>query len=133
MKDSLLLAIVLLALASTAMASTTWYVNGGSGNDGDTCASATTACKTIGHAVSLASSGDSILVSSGTYKENLSIAKSLRVMGSGANMTIVDGGGIGLVFLKFVRRKCHSFRDENPPRPFNPVWWGHRKPRDTHT
>jgi hypothetical protein len=44
-----------------------------------------------------AASGDSIMVASGTYNENLSIAKNLRVMGSGANTTIV-GGVPGRVF-----------------------------------
>ena len=51
MKDKLLtsflFAAVLLALASTAIASTTWYVNGVSGSNSNPCTSATTACKTI--------------------------------------------------------------------------------------
>jgi hypothetical protein len=82
-----------LAVAPAAMASTTWYVNGVSGSDSNTCTSPTTACKTIGHAVSLASSGDSIKVAAATYKENLTITLSLTILGSGASTTIIDGGG----------------------------------------
>jgi hypothetical protein len=101
MKDKLLtsflFAAVFLALASTAMASTTWYVNGVSGSDSNNCMSAQTACKTIGHTISLASSGDSIMVAAATYTENLTIAFSLKVTGSGAATTIIDGGGVGPV------------------------------------
>jgi hypothetical protein len=83
-----------LALASSAFASTTWYVNGVSGSDNNNCKSPTTACKTIGHAISLAISGDSIMVAAATYKENLAVAKSLNIIGSGASTTIIDGGGV---------------------------------------
>ena len=72
MKDKLLtsfLLAVFLALGSTALATTTWYVNGVSGSDSNFCASPTTACKTVGQAVSLAASGDSIRVAAATYKE----------------------------------------------------------------
>jgi hypothetical protein len=54
----------------------------------------TTACKTIKHAISLASSGDTIMVAAATYTENLTIGISLKVIGSGARTTIVDGGGV---------------------------------------
>jgi hypothetical protein len=101
MKDKLLtsflFAAVFLALASTAMASTTWYVNGVSGSDSNNCMSAQTACKTIGHAISLAASGDSIMVAAATYTEHLSISLSLNVIGSGASTTIIDGVGVDTV------------------------------------
>jgi hypothetical protein len=48
--------------------------------------------------MSLASSADSIMVAAATYTENLSISISLKVIGSGATTTIVDGGGAGTVF-----------------------------------
>src|SRR5262252_894523 len=64
-------------LVSAALASTTWYVNGVNGSDSNNCKSATTACKTIGHAISLASSGDSIMVAAATYSEDLTISISL--------------------------------------------------------
>jgi hypothetical protein len=88
---------VFLALTSTALARSTWYVNGVSGSDGNACTSPTTACKTIGHAISLASSGDSIMVAAATYKENLTIGLSLTLIGAGASTTIIDGGYITTV------------------------------------
>jgi hypothetical protein len=59
--------------------------------------SSETACKTIGHAISLAASGDSIKVAAAIYTENLRIGFSLTLIGSGANTTIVDGGGLNTV------------------------------------
>src|SRR5215472_14990203 len=88
-----LLGTLLLALAQFASA-TTWYVNGATGKDTNNCLSPTSACKTIGHAISLASSGDSITVAAATYKENLTIGISLSVIGAGARTTIIDGGGV---------------------------------------
>src|SRR5215813_3988757 len=51
--------------------STRWYVDGVNGNDSNDCRSPTTACRTIGHAISLVASGDSIKVAAATYRENL--------------------------------------------------------------
>jgi len=95
--QSLLLVAVFLALAPTALASSTWYVDGVNGSDNNDCKSPQTACKTIGHAISLASSGDSIMVAAATYTENLNIGFSLKIVGSGASTTIVDGGRKGSV------------------------------------
>jgi len=81
---NLLRMALLLALASSALASTTWYVNGVNGSDGNNCKSAQTACKTIGHAISLASAGDSVMVAPATYKENLTISSSLNIFGASA-------------------------------------------------
>ncbi|MBZ5658704.1 MAG: hypothetical protein LAO56_25975 [Acidobacteriia bacterium] len=94
---SFLFAAVLVALTSTAIASTTWYVNGVGGSDANDCKSSTTACKTIGHAISFAASGDSIRVAAATYTENLTISISLTILGSAASTTIIDGGGVGTV------------------------------------
>jgi hypothetical protein len=97
MFNSLRLLVLFLSLTSIALASTTWYVDGMNGSDNNDCKSPQTACKTIGHAISLASSGDSIMVAPATYTENLSIGVSLRVIGSGATTTIIDGGGANTV------------------------------------
>jgi hypothetical protein len=86
-----------LVLAPTVLASTTWYVNGVNGSDSNRCIAPQTACKTIGHAISLAASGDSILVEAATYAENLTIGSSLTVTGSGASATIIDGQAAGTV------------------------------------
>ena len=95
--SSLLLLALFLALVPTAVASTTWYVNGVNGSDNNNCKSPQTACKTIGHAISLAHSGDSIMVAVATYKENLTIRLSLTLIGAGASTTIIDGGYITTV------------------------------------
>jgi hypothetical protein len=94
---SSLLLVGIVTLAPTTSAATTWYVNGVNGSDINNCMSSTTACKTIGHAVSLASSGDSIMVAAATYTENLTISKSLTILGSSAPTTIIDGGGVNTV------------------------------------
>jgi hypothetical protein len=86
-----------LCLSSFARANTTRYANGTSGSDSNNCASPTTACKTIGHAILLSVSGDSINVAVGTYKENLTISINLTVTGSGARTTVIDGGAVGTV------------------------------------
>src|SRR5262249_3814163 len=98
---------LLLALAASSKSvtgtvvttpdSTTWYVNGIHGNDSNDCRSPTAACRTIGHAISLAASGDSIRVAAATYTENLMIGVSLNIVGSTATRTIIDGGGLGTV------------------------------------
>ena len=97
---SILIPLILalfVPLHSSAFASSTWYVNGVTGNDSNNCLSPTTACKSIGHAISQAASGDTVRVSAATYKENLSITFSLTIRGSSAATTIVDGGGISSV------------------------------------
>lgn len=91
-----LLLPLLLTLASTALAGTTWYVNGVTGSDINNCLSATAACKTIGHAISLAATGDTIKVAPATYPENLNIGISLKITGSGGR-PVIDGGGVNTV------------------------------------
>ncbi len=88
--------VLFLALASTAWAHT-WYADGASGSDSNTCQSVSTACKTIGHAIDLAHSGDIIRVAAAIYTENLTISYSLSIVGANANTTIIDGGGMGVV------------------------------------
>jgi hypothetical protein len=119
--------VFFLTLSSTALASTTWYVDGVKGNDSNGCKSPQHACKTITHAISLASSGDSIMVAAATYTENLTIGFSLKIVGSGAKTTIIDGGGIKTVVADFHRqRPCQSFKDDNPQRRCRD-WRGHQQ------
>jgi hypothetical protein len=68
------------------------FVDGVNGNDNNNCKTRKTACKTIGHAISLASPDDAILVAPATYDENLTINFNLGIIGSGASTTIIDGG-----------------------------------------
>jgi len=101
-----LLAVFLVLASTTALASSTWYVDGVNGSDSNDCKSPQTACKTIGHAISLAHSGDSIMVAAATYTENLTIAFSLKVVGADATTTIIDGGGVGRV-VRISRSRAH--------------------------
>ncbi|MGC2474197.1 MAG: choice-of-anchor Q domain-containing protein [Candidatus Sulfotelmatobacter sp.] len=91
------LLIALIMLSSPALAST-WYVNGVSGDDGNNCKTKATACATIGHAISLAASGDTIQIAAATYQENLSIPFNLTLNGIKAATTIVDGTNTANVF-----------------------------------
>ena len=93
-RTSLLPTALLLTQASAALASTTWYVNGLTGSDSNTCLASQAPCKTIGHAISRSSSGDSIRVAAATYAEHIAIASSLNLIGSGASTTIIDGGRV---------------------------------------
>ena len=95
--SSLPLLVLMLAFAPAAHASTL-YVNGAKGSDSNNCKSAQHACKTIGHAISLASSGDTVKVAASTYKENLAIGISLNILGANARTTIVDGNQSKTVF-----------------------------------
>src|SRR5215831_15919694 len=97
LRTSLLQTGLLLIQAPIALAATTWYVNGVDGSDSHNCKSPLTACKTIGHAISLAASGDSVRVAAATYAEHLTIGTSLELIGAAASSTIIDGSGTGRV------------------------------------
>lgn len=70
---AVLLEVLLSGLTPVAMAAT-WYVNGVNGCDNNNCLSSTTACKTIRHAISYASSGDSIKVAAAITPRILRLA-----------------------------------------------------------
>src|SRR5215471_21735657 len=91
LRTSLLQTGLLLIQTPIALAATTWYVNGVNGSDSHDCKSPLTACKTVGHAISLAASGDAVTIAAATYIENVTIPVSLTVTGSGAGGTIIDG------------------------------------------
>jgi hypothetical protein len=93
----LFLIVLSLAMAPAALAGTTWYVNGVSGKDSNDCKSSLHACRTIGHAIGLAASGDSITIAAATYVENLFITTNLKLNGAGPTKTIIDGGSINRV------------------------------------
>jgi predicted outer membrane repeat protein len=96
--SALLLLALFLALAPAALASNTWYVDGVNGDDGNNCKTKATACATIGHAISLAASGDTIQIAAATYQENLSILFNLTLNGARAATTIIDGTNSANVF-----------------------------------
>jgi hypothetical protein len=86
------LLVVFLTLSLNAFANNTWYVNGVSGNDSHSGTTAATAFKTIHHAISASTAGDSIIVAAATYSDNLTIGFDLTIIGANARTTIVDGG-----------------------------------------
>jgi hypothetical protein len=87
----------LLAMASGAFAST-WYVNGVTGSDDNSCTSPKQSCQTITNALNFrAVPGDSIAVAPATYTENLAIGFSVKILGSDQQNTIIDGGSLDTV------------------------------------
>jgi predicted outer membrane repeat protein len=70
--------------------STQWYV-APTGNDNNTCQSVSTPCLHIATAIQRASSGDAIHLAVGSYAENLTLSKSLTLIGAGPNQSFIDG------------------------------------------
>jgi len=75
--------VVALAVAGSAAASGTLFVSASSGNDGNPC-SYTQPCRTIGHAVSVASPGSTISVAPGSYAEEIVVSERLTLLGHDA-------------------------------------------------
>jgi hypothetical protein len=63
------------------------------------CSSPDTPCATIQNAVNQSGSGDLIELSPGTYTENVTVNQSVTIQGDAFNPSIVNGGGIGPVFI----------------------------------
>ena len=84
-------------ISLNALASNTWYVNGVTGNNLNDGKTAAAAYKTIGHAISMSTAGDSIVVADATYTENLNIPFDLTIAGAAARTTIIDGGHLATV------------------------------------
>ena len=90
-----LLVAQLSLLTAPVAAATTWYVSTTTGDNHIGCGSSTDPCQTIFFAIDRAAAGDIINIASGTYLENLSIQKSLTLIGASADTTIVDGRNLG--------------------------------------
>jgi len=89
--------------AQAAPAAMTLHVNGRTGMDSKTCGAAATPCKTIGQAITNASSGARIHVASGTYAEHLVIDKLLTIAGAGEAKTNVVAASVGVEWADLAR------------------------------
>jgi hypothetical protein len=87
------MAVLLTSLFPAALSANTWYVDGNNGSDSNSCNSSTAACKTITHAISLAASGDSIMIAPSSYYESLTIPFSLNLVGANPRNTNLHPGG----------------------------------------
>ena len=73
-----------------------WYVStSGSDETGD--GSENNPFRTIQKAINTASSYDTILVVEGTYYENITMNEGIHLIGAGAELTTINGGGTGTV------------------------------------
>jgi parallel beta-helix repeat protein len=90
---------LLSAFVGTASA-TTWYVDDDGGAD----------FTHIQDAIDNASAGDTILVYSGTYYENIILKDGVKVQGEGADVTSIDGNRKGVVVFMANNSTLHGFR-----------------------
>ncbi len=100
-----MLAVLFLSSASTARsaAGINRYVSPGGFNSSN-CSDPLTPCKTITYALGQAASGDTILMDLGTYHENLTITKNIRIVHNPASScpttipcSTIDGSSAGRV------------------------------------
>ncbi|MBK7919765.1 MAG: DUF1565 domain-containing protein [Chloroflexi bacterium] len=73
-------------------ANITWYVDGAVAASGDGLTPAT-AFKTVAEGVAQALPSDTVQVAPGTYDERVTVPAHVRLRGSGAALTTLDGGG----------------------------------------
>jgi predicted outer membrane repeat protein len=89
--SALLCSIVLFSLTSPVYAAML-SVNDALGVDSGDCT--ITPCKTIGYALTQANNGDSIIIASGHYTENLDVNKNITLSGAGASTTFISGKNV---------------------------------------
>lgn len=106
-------AATVIGAAPAAASSATLYVSPG-GSDAGSCTSANP-CKTIGHAVSVAASGDRIAVRRGTYHEGVVVKASLHLVGRHHPTVDATGqlNGIVLAGPGTVGASVRGFKVEN--------------------
>ncbi|MDQ6778059.1 MAG: right-handed parallel beta-helix repeat-containing protein [Actinomycetota bacterium] len=80
-----------VTVGASSAAANTLYVNT-NGHDGTGCTKLAP-CPTIGAAVAQAATGDIVTVESGTYRESITVAKDIKLIGVGATTTVIDASG----------------------------------------
>ena len=66
------------------------FVNGATGHDTGNCTSSAAPCATISYALTQANPGATIKIFPGTYKEQVTISKSVTLLGTGPGQTTID-------------------------------------------
>lgn len=94
----LIITCFLISRPAITQAASALYVSS-TGDDNYDCLSLVAACRTISSAISKANSGDTIIIASGIYIENVTINKNLTLEGAGKDITTIDGGDAGRVLL----------------------------------
>jgi hypothetical protein len=84
-----ILAAAVLAGPAAAASPPKLYVSGSEGSDANSC-TADMPCRTIGHALGIAPSGATIRVEEGKYREQVSVTKSVHLVGDDA---VIDATG----------------------------------------
>lgn len=70
---------------------TQWFVSL-QGKDSNDCHTQITPCRLIATALQRATSGDTIRIAAGVFKENLGVDKEITMIGAGPDQTIIDAG-----------------------------------------
>ena len=78
-----------VAYASTACQAATRYVTTGGDDTFNDCRDVGSPCKTVQHGVDVACVGDTVQVAAGTFPEQVTIPKSVTVLGAGAASTFI--------------------------------------------
>lgn len=103
LRAAIIACVTVVAIATSAHSGSgvrgKWYVDGVHGSNHYDCKSPERACRTIGRAIRMSLSGDSIFVAAAIYPENLVMPHGLNLVGAGAPTTIIDGGGIASVII----------------------------------
>ncbi len=101
------LALPLAAAPAALAAPTTWYVNGNTGSNNNSCTEPAQACKTISAMVNQAKSGDTIKVAAGTYPEAVTIGKELTLEGAQAGVDARTRSGSESIVKSFTVNASH--------------------------
>jgi hypothetical protein len=125
MRSRISIAVLVVALASTLEAQTTWIVDGSNGPG--------TSFTDLPPAVAAAANGDTIIVRSGTYAPFHSTGKALTIRGDGASTTTlgtagssidettIDGVPAGMTFFMSGLRFAPAWPSTPPPVSVGPA------------